>query len=55
MIHGAFSSDSERRAAVDLTKGKYLVGLSSAVSIDALAAGTSLGVTNTPIALDNIF
>ncbi|MCG6921643.1 MAG: manganese efflux pump MntP family protein [Acidobacteria bacterium] len=51
MIWSGLREASERPVAVDLTRGWSLVGLSLAVSIDALAAGTTLPATRAPIAL----
>jgi putative Mn2+ efflux pump MntP len=50
MIHGALRG-GERRLDRDLTRGLVLVGLSVAVSIDALAAGFTLGLRQGSIAL----
>lgn len=50
MIWGSFRDEGDRIKG-DLTRGFSLVGLSIAVSIDALAAGFSLGVQAAPIAL----
>jgi putative Mn2+ efflux pump MntP len=51
MIWSGLHEAPERQAAIDLTRGWSLVGLSLAVSIDALAAGTALPATGTPIGL----
>jgi putative Mn2+ efflux pump MntP len=50
MIHGALRQ-GERRFDRDLTRGLSLIGLSVAVSIDALAAGFTLGLRQESIAL----
>jgi len=50
MILGALRGE-ERRFDRDLTRGLSLVGLSIAVSIDALAAGFTLGLSRESIAL----
>jgi putative Mn2+ efflux pump MntP len=50
MVWGSFKPEGERVRG-DLTRGLSLVGLSIAVSIDALAAGFSLGVGEASIAL----
>jgi putative Mn2+ efflux pump MntP len=42
MIYGALKHSAEQLAVVDLTRGFSLLGLSLAVSIDALAAGVGL-------------
>jgi putative Mn2+ efflux pump MntP len=42
MIVGVLRQDHQINKIIDLTKGKSLIGLSLAVSIDALAAGVSL-------------
>jgi manganese efflux pump family protein len=49
MIYLALKGDSEKLAETDLTRGYALIGLSLAVSIDALAAGVSLPVSNAHI------
>ncbi len=51
MILGAFKDEDEKHKNIDLTKGTSLVGLSTAVSIDALAAGIGLAVVNAPIGI----
>ncbi|NQU65971.1 MAG: manganese efflux pump [SAR324 cluster bacterium] len=51
MIIGAFKDESDQHAKIDLTKGSSLIGLSTAVSIDALAAGISLSIADAPIAI----
>ena len=51
MIWSGLHETAERHAAVDLTRGWSLLGLSLAVSIDALAAGTTLPATGAPIGL----
>ena len=50
MVWGSFKQGDDRVTG-DLTRGLSLVGLSIAVSIDALAAGFSLAVQAAPIAL----
>jgi putative Mn2+ efflux pump MntP len=50
MIRGALRG-GERRFDRDLTRGLSLIGLSVAVSIDALAAGFTLGLRQESIAL----
>lgn len=50
MIHGALRG-GERRFDRDLTRGWSLIGLSIAVSIDALAAGFTLGLRQEAIAV----
>ena len=50
MIYGALRG-GERRFDRDLTRGLSLVGLSVAVSIDALAAGFTLGLRQESIAV----
>jgi manganese efflux pump family protein len=42
MIYGALTNAPDRLAEVDLTRGLSLIGLSLAVSMDALAAGIGL-------------
>jgi manganese efflux pump family protein len=42
MIHGALKNNPEKLANLDLTRGVPLIGLSLAVSMDALAAGVGL-------------
>lgn len=49
MVTGAFAGDRERSADVDLTQGLALVGLSLAVSVDALAAGIGLPAAGAPV------
>jgi putative Mn2+ efflux pump MntP len=49
MIWSGLKDASRKRADVDLTKGWSLVGLSLAVSIDALAAGISLPAADAPV------
>ena len=48
MIYGALAPDNNEKQ-VDLTRGIYLVTLSLAVSIDALAAGIGIAAMNIPI------
>lgn len=50
MIVQARRGESHERPDVDLTRGSRLVGLSTAVSVDAFAAGLILSATQTPIA-----
>jgi putative Mn2+ efflux pump MntP len=45
MIYNAFTGEQEKLASVDLTRGLSLVGLSLAVSMDALAAGIGLSAS----------
>lgn len=49
MIRAGLRSESDDMGNVDLTRGWSLVGLSLAVSIDALAAGITLPATGAPI------
>ena len=51
MIWSALRGDHADAADVDPTRGWSLVGLSVAVSIDALAAGITLPATGAPVAL----
>jgi putative Mn2+ efflux pump MntP len=51
MVWAGLRGDAEERLAVDLTRGWRLVGLSLAVSIDALAAGITLPAAGTPVGL----
>jgi len=51
MIWSGLHQASERTTSVDLTRGWSLVGLSVAVSIDALAVGITLPATGTPVGL----
>ena len=51
MIIGTFKNDDEKHKKIDLTKGSSLIGLSTAVSIDAFAAGISLSMADAPIAI----
>ena len=44
MIHEAYGESKDKEINCDPTKGFYLIGLSIATSIDALAVGLSLGV-----------
>jgi putative Mn2+ efflux pump MntP len=50
MMRSGLRGDHDERADVDLTRGWSLVGLSVAVSIDALAAGITLPAAGAPIA-----
>ena len=49
MIIGAARDGERLESRVDLTRGKSLIVLSIAVSIDALAAGIGLSASNSPI------
>jgi len=49
MIRSGLREDRDGAQEVDLTRGWSLVGLSLAVSIDALAAGITLPATDAPI------
>jgi len=50
MIYGGLKGDSDEAAeSRDMTKGWMMVGLSTAVSIDALAAGVSLPAGMMPV------
>ena len=49
MIIGAFRDEEDKHENIDLTKGSNLIGLSTAVSIDALAAGIGLSAAKAPI------
>jgi manganese efflux pump family protein len=51
MIYAAWRGDAEKLAQTDLTRGLSLVGLSAAVSMDALAAGVGLPAAGGPYAL----
>jgi putative Mn2+ efflux pump MntP len=51
MIYGALYDDEKEHGELDLTRGVSLIGLSTAVSIDAAAAGITLAITQAPIAL----
>jgi putative Mn2+ efflux pump MntP len=51
MLIGAFHGEDASRREVDLTRGMHMVGLSTAVSIDALAAGVTLSVARAPLVL----
>ncbi|MCF7810614.1 manganese efflux pump MntP family protein [bacterium] len=51
MIVGALGKDNQINKILDFTKGKSLIGLSLAVSVDALAAGVSLAFSNASIFL----
>ena len=51
MILNYFRPGDAKKKASDPTKGVQLIGLSLAVSIDALAAGVGLAAVNTPIIL----
>jgi putative Mn2+ efflux pump MntP len=51
MIRSGLRGDHDDAAEVDLTRGWSLVGLSVAVSIDALAAGITLPTVGAPIGL----
>jgi putative Mn2+ efflux pump MntP len=49
MIWSGLHEDSRRAGSTDLTRGWSLVGLSVAVSIDALAVGITLPATGAPV------
>ncbi len=49
MLIDAFRPGEEPKDKADLTKGMRMVGLSTAVSIDALAAGLLIAATDTPL------
>jgi putative Mn2+ efflux pump MntP len=49
MAWSGLHRDAEREVSVDLTRGWSLVGVSLAVSIDALAAGITLPAAGAPI------
>jgi putative Mn2+ efflux pump MntP len=51
MVRSGLREDSGRAAEVDLTRGWSLVGLSLAVSIDALAVGITLPATGVNVGL----
>lgn len=51
MIWSGLHDPSPKHGAVDLTRGLNLVGLSLAVSIDALAAGITLPAAGAPLGL----
>jgi putative Mn2+ efflux pump MntP len=51
MIWSGLHEDRDDTVSVDLTRGWNLVGLSIAVSIDALAAGITLPAAHAPIVL----
>jgi putative Mn2+ efflux pump MntP len=51
MIYGALKHTPEKLAGIDMTRGLSLVGLSLAVSIDALAAGVGLPTVGAPLPL----
>jgi putative Mn2+ efflux pump MntP len=51
MIWSGLHDDPDRAMSADLTRGWNLVGLSLAVSIDALAAGITLPAADAPIGL----
>jgi len=54
MIVGASKKNVHSKRIIDLTKGKNLIGLSLAVSIDAFAAGISLTVSQASLFLSVI-
>ncbi|MHC4664197.1 MAG: manganese efflux pump MntP [Planctomycetota bacterium] len=54
MIIGSFRKEEKRENEKDLTKGLSLIFLSVAVSIDALAAGITLGTSKAPLAFSVI-
>jgi putative Mn2+ efflux pump MntP len=49
MVWSGFQRDAEREVSVDLTRGWSLLGLSLAVSIDALAVGITLPAAGAPV------
>ncbi|HNZ21786.1 MAG TPA: manganese efflux pump MntP family protein [Polyangiaceae bacterium] len=49
MVWEALRGEEHRREAIDLTRGFKLIGLSTAVSIDAAAAGLVITTSNTPL------
>lgn len=49
MIVNSWRGEEDASTAPDLTRGFRLVGLSAAVSIDALAAGLLIAATRTPL------
>lgn len=49
MVIDGFREGEDSKENVDLTKGIRMVGLSTAVSIDALAAGLLIAATETPL------
>lgn len=51
LIRSGLREEPEKTTSVDLTRGWSLIGLSLAVSIDALAAGITLPATGAPIGL----
>jgi len=51
MIWSGLHGESERTTSVDLTRGWSLIGLSVAVSIDALAVGITLPAAGAPVGL----
>jgi putative Mn2+ efflux pump MntP len=51
MVWSGLRGETDRRASVDLTRGWSLVGLSLAVSIDALAVGITLPAAAAPVGL----
>jgi manganese efflux pump family protein len=51
MIYKSLKMDQEEKISFDLTRGFHLVGLSTAVSIDAFAAGVGLPAMQVPIIL----
>ena len=51
MVWSGLHESSEKPAAVDLTRGWSLLGLSLAVSIDALVAGITLPAADAPVGL----
>ncbi len=53
MIYSSFSSE-ERKASDDASKGKKLIALSIATSIDALAVGFSFGLLNDAILFPSV-
>ena len=51
MVYKSLHLDEEEVITFDLTKGFHLIGLSTAVSIDAFAAGVGLPAMRVPISL----
>jgi putative Mn2+ efflux pump MntP len=51
MVWSGLRGGTDRHASVDLTRGWSLVGLSLAVSIDALAVGITLPAAGAPVGL----
>jgi manganese efflux pump family protein len=51
MIYGALRGKSDHPLDLDLTRGVSMIGLSTAVSIDALGAGVGLPAVGAPIVI----